>query len=131
MIDLLIEIDKKIFLYLNNGSSLFDDFFVFITNNRNHLTFCVTISEKDVPAFDADCIPRQPGFAVNHLELAALMEREKIFGKKRGFFSGIWIQSPLPVRFIGPIGCIGKGRNKEVVISSNHASSDMVKMEVG
>lgn len=35
MIDLLIEIDKKIFLYLNNGSSLFDDFFVFITNSTN------------------------------------------------------------------------------------------------
>ena len=34
MIDSLIQFDKNLFLFLNKNNSLFDDFFVFITNHK-------------------------------------------------------------------------------------------------
>ena len=34
MIEKIIEFDKKLFLFLNKGNSLLDDFFVFITNDK-------------------------------------------------------------------------------------------------
>ena len=34
MIDSLIQFDKNLFLFLNKNNSLFDDFFVLITNHK-------------------------------------------------------------------------------------------------
>lgn len=41
MIEILIQFDKNLFLFLNNGNSFLDDFFVFITNNKVMALFII------------------------------------------------------------------------------------------
>mgnify|MGYP001287139835 CR=1 FL=1 len=41
MIEKIIEFDKKLFLFLNKGNSLLDDFFVFITNDKIMALFII------------------------------------------------------------------------------------------
>ena len=91
----------------------------------------MAVGKKDIPPLDSEDILGHPTLAWNPLELPTFRKGQEVFGQKRRFLAGIGFHGPLPMRFVGPIGGVGKAGDEHAIGTSVHGPSHVVEVQVG